>query len=155
MGGSSMGIWCAHGEGRAHFPDPQVKQAVLEGGLAPIRLPSFCQYAGLAMGLPSYHNTSQSLILVFINYCCPVVHHLLNNLAQLHARCSTPALLSAYQIFHQAFHSGFDMHVIDVQVSRPQSRGDRAVSLQSQWLTRGHCSAVLTQWAASSNYASS
>ncbi|KAA6424168.1 MAG: putative phosphoribosylformylglycinamidine chloroplastic mitochondrial-like [Trebouxia sp. A1-2] len=37
MGGSSMGIWCAHGEGRAHFPDPQVKQAVLEGGLAPIR----------------------------------------------------------------------------------------------------------------------
>lgn len=32
-----MGIWCAHGEGRAHFPDPQVKQAVLEGGLAPLR----------------------------------------------------------------------------------------------------------------------
>ena len=38
MGGASMGIWCAHGEGRAHFPDPQVKQTVLEGGLAPIRL---------------------------------------------------------------------------------------------------------------------
>ena len=37
MGGASMGIWCAHGEGRAHFPDPQVKQTVLEGGLAPIR----------------------------------------------------------------------------------------------------------------------
>ena len=37
MGGGSMGIWCAHGEGKAHFPDPQVKQTVLEGGLAPIR----------------------------------------------------------------------------------------------------------------------
>ncbi|KAL3143377.1 hypothetical protein ABBQ38_002205 [Trebouxia sp. C0009 RCD-2024] len=37
MGGASMGIWCAHGEGRAHFPDPQVKQTVLQGGLAPIR----------------------------------------------------------------------------------------------------------------------
>ena len=52
MGGSSIGIWCAHGEGRAHFPDPQVKQAVLEGGLAPIRSLSVCQCAGLAMGLP-------------------------------------------------------------------------------------------------------
>ena len=37
MGGSSIGIWCAHGEGRAHFPDPQVQQAVLNEGLAPIR----------------------------------------------------------------------------------------------------------------------
>lgn len=37
MGGSSIGIWCAHGEGRAHFPDPQVKDNVLQNGLAPIR----------------------------------------------------------------------------------------------------------------------
>ena len=32
-----MGIWCAHGEGRAIFPDPAVLDAVLADGLAPIR----------------------------------------------------------------------------------------------------------------------
>ena len=37
MGGASIGIWCAHGEGRAHFPDSQVKDDVLQNGLAPIR----------------------------------------------------------------------------------------------------------------------
>lgn len=37
MGGASIGIWCAHGEGRAHFPDLQVKEQVLQNGLAPIR----------------------------------------------------------------------------------------------------------------------
>lgn len=37
MGGSQIGVWCAHGEGRAHFPDAQVKAVVAAGGLAPIR----------------------------------------------------------------------------------------------------------------------
>lgn len=32
-----MGIWCAHGEGRAKFPDAQVQSSILEQGLAPIR----------------------------------------------------------------------------------------------------------------------
>jgi phosphoribosylformylglycinamidine synthase len=37
MGGATIGVWCAHGEGQALFPDPAVQQAVLSGGLAPVR----------------------------------------------------------------------------------------------------------------------
>lgn len=37
MGGAQIGVWCAHGEGRAIFPDAQVKEVVTAGGLAPIR----------------------------------------------------------------------------------------------------------------------
>jgi phosphoribosylformylglycinamidine synthase len=37
MEGSSLGVWVAHGEGRAHFPKPETLQAVLDGGLAPLR----------------------------------------------------------------------------------------------------------------------
>ena len=37
MGGASVGVWCAHGEGQALFPDPAVERLVLEKGLAPIR----------------------------------------------------------------------------------------------------------------------
>jgi phosphoribosylformylglycinamidine synthase len=37
MAGATMGVWCAHGEGKATFPDPAVEAAVLAGGLAPIR----------------------------------------------------------------------------------------------------------------------
>lgn len=37
MGGSRIGVWCAHGEGQAHFPSEDVRQQILEGGLAPIR----------------------------------------------------------------------------------------------------------------------
>jgi len=37
MEGSSMGVWVAHGEGRAHFPQPQVLERVLQKNLAPIR----------------------------------------------------------------------------------------------------------------------
>jgi phosphoribosylformylglycinamidine synthase len=37
MGGASIGVWCAHGEGQALFPDEQVKERVLSSGLAPIR----------------------------------------------------------------------------------------------------------------------
>jgi phosphoribosylformylglycinamidine synthase len=37
MGGSVLGVWCAHGEGRALFPDAAVQQTVLESGLAPVR----------------------------------------------------------------------------------------------------------------------
>ncbi|KAK9837421.1 hypothetical protein WJX81_001177 [Elliptochloris bilobata] len=35
MAGARMGIWCAHGEGRAIFPDASVMDAVLADGLAP------------------------------------------------------------------------------------------------------------------------
>lgn len=37
MEGSSLGVWVAHGEGRAHFTHPKIKQAFVENGLAPIR----------------------------------------------------------------------------------------------------------------------
>ena len=37
MQGSTLGIWSAHGEGRALFPDQTILQRVLAEGLAPIR----------------------------------------------------------------------------------------------------------------------
>lgn len=37
MEGSVLGVWVAHGEGKAHFPDPIVLKNVLKQGLAPIR----------------------------------------------------------------------------------------------------------------------
>lgn len=37
MEGSSLGVWVAHGEGRAHFPDPASRKSAVEGGLAPVR----------------------------------------------------------------------------------------------------------------------
>jgi phosphoribosylformylglycinamidine synthase len=43
MGGAKVGVWVAHGEGRATFPDDSVRSAVLAGGLAPIR---YCDEAG-------------------------------------------------------------------------------------------------------------
>ncbi|KAJ0977184.1 hypothetical protein J5N97_012658 [Dioscorea zingiberensis] len=37
MQGSSLGVWAAHGEGRAYFPDDKVLDRVLESNLAPLR----------------------------------------------------------------------------------------------------------------------
>jgi phosphoribosylformylglycinamidine synthase len=37
MEGSTLGIWVAHGEGRAYFPKSQHLQDVLDANLAPIR----------------------------------------------------------------------------------------------------------------------
>merc|ERR1719487_1786391 len=37
MEGSRLGVWVAHGEGRAHFPDSQVHEAVRRGGQVPMR----------------------------------------------------------------------------------------------------------------------
>lgn len=37
MAGSVLGVWCAHGEGRALFPDVAVRDAVFEGRQAPLR----------------------------------------------------------------------------------------------------------------------
>jgi len=37
MGGSTVGVWCAHGEGQALFPDEAVRKHVLDKHLAPIR----------------------------------------------------------------------------------------------------------------------
>ncbi|GAB4814933.1 hypothetical protein N2152v2_001979 [Parachlorella kessleri] len=43
MGGSSIGVWCAHGEGQCIFPDEGVKRRVMQHKLAPIR---FCDSEG-------------------------------------------------------------------------------------------------------------
>lgn len=37
MGGSTVGVWAAHGEGQVLFPDAAVQAAVLDSKLAPIR----------------------------------------------------------------------------------------------------------------------
>jgi phosphoribosylformylglycinamidine synthase len=37
MEGSVLGIWVAHGEGFAHFPDGTIRKRVLEEGLSPVR----------------------------------------------------------------------------------------------------------------------
>ncbi|MEF9426376.1 MAG: phosphoribosylformylglycinamidine synthase subunit PurQ [Candidatus Mariimomonas ferrooxydans] len=37
MEGSVLGIWIAHGEGRAFFPDEKILEKIEENGLAPIR----------------------------------------------------------------------------------------------------------------------
>jgi phosphoribosylformylglycinamidine synthase len=43
MAGSTLGIWSAHGEGRAFFPDQEILSRVEDEGLAPIR---FCDDEG-------------------------------------------------------------------------------------------------------------
>jgi phosphoribosylformylglycinamidine synthase len=37
MAGSSLGVWVAHGEGRAFFPDQRIYDEVIHRGLAPVR----------------------------------------------------------------------------------------------------------------------
>ncbi|NWF52045.1 MAG: phosphoribosylformylglycinamidine synthase [Nitrospirae bacterium] len=37
MDGSTLGIWIAHGEGRAYFPEKEIMYEVLQRGLSPIR----------------------------------------------------------------------------------------------------------------------
>ncbi len=37
MEDSILGIWVAHGEGKAHFPDPSIMRDVIHKGLAPVR----------------------------------------------------------------------------------------------------------------------
>lgn len=37
MGGTQVGVWCAHGEGQALFPNEDVRKHVLSNNLAPIR----------------------------------------------------------------------------------------------------------------------
>lgn len=37
MAGSTLGVWVAHGEGQAYFPDDAIKARILEKNMAPIR----------------------------------------------------------------------------------------------------------------------
>lgn len=42
MEGSSLGVWAAHGEGRAYFPDERIRDRVLRDNLAPLRYCDDC-----------------------------------------------------------------------------------------------------------------
>ena len=48
MAGSILGIWSAHGEGRAYFPDPEIRDRVERERLVPLR---FADDAGMATEL--------------------------------------------------------------------------------------------------------
>jgi phosphoribosylformylglycinamidine (FGAM) synthase-like amidotransferase family enzyme len=60
MEGSVLGCWVAHGEGRAHFPNKQVEQNVLEHHLTPIKYVSW--KSELATQYPENPNGSEHAI---------------------------------------------------------------------------------------------
>lgn len=71
MSGLTMGIWVAHGEGRAHFPDGGIKQKLAEGNCFPIR---YCDDDGLiSEAYPSNPNGSPEGIAAI---CSPNGRHL-------------------------------------------------------------------------------
>jgi phosphoribosylformylglycinamidine synthase len=71
MSGLTMGIWVAHGEGKAYFPDEGVKQALTEGKCFPIR---YCDDDGLVSeSYPSNPNGSPEGIGAI---CSPDGRHL-------------------------------------------------------------------------------
>ncbi|QDZ18995.1 phosphoribosylformylglycinamidine synthase [Chloropicon primus] len=71
MEGLTMGIWVAHGEGRAHFPDASLKEKLEEGGCFPIR---YCDDDGLVSeSYPSNPNGSPEGIA---SICSPDGRHL-------------------------------------------------------------------------------
>jgi phosphoribosylformylglycinamidine synthase len=71
MGGSQIGVWCAHGEGRAIFPDEEVKIKVESHKLAPIR---YCDVHGKPTTVyPFNPNGSQDGIAAL---CSPDGRHL-------------------------------------------------------------------------------
>ncbi|XP_026380453.1 probable phosphoribosylformylglycinamidine synthase, chloroplastic/mitochondrial [Papaver somniferum] len=43
MEGSTLGVWAAHGEGRAYFPDTEIQDHILNSNLAPVR---YCDDSG-------------------------------------------------------------------------------------------------------------
>ena len=67
MAGARMGVWCAHGEGRATFPDAAVMDTVLAGGLAPVR---YCDAGGSATETyPANPNGSPAGIAALTSPC--------------------------------------------------------------------------------------
>lgn len=79
MEGSSLGVWVAHGEGRAHFPDATSRKSAVEGGLAPVRQVCFVLFVRMSMGIMRYFLTFCAIIhvfrvriyiLVYIYGCC-------------------------------------------------------------------------------------
>ncbi len=71
MEGAVLGVWVAHGEGRAHFPDPAVLDEVLARGLAPLR--SVDDRGEVTTGYPENPNGSPHGITAL---CSPDGRHL-------------------------------------------------------------------------------
>ena len=72
MAGAKLGVWVAHGEGKATFPDPEVFSSVVDQRLAPLR------YADPATGLPteSYPANPNGSPLGIAALCSPCGRHL-------------------------------------------------------------------------------
>lgn len=71
MKGSTIGVWCAHGEGRALFPDSAIQKSVVAEGLAPIR---YCDSEGTAT--ESYPMNPNGSPLGIAALCSPDGRHL-------------------------------------------------------------------------------
>jgi phosphoribosylformylglycinamidine synthase len=71
MEGSVLGVWVAHGEGRALFPDASVLEGVLAGGLAPVR---YADDAGLATEAYPFNPNGSPLGIAAL--CSPDGRHL-------------------------------------------------------------------------------
>ena len=72
MAGAKLGVWVAHGEGKATFPDAEVFGRVVEGNLAPLR------YADPATGAPTegYPANPNGSPLGIAALCSPCGRHL-------------------------------------------------------------------------------
>lgn len=72
MAGARLGVWVAHGEGKATFPDQEVFDKVIDQGLAPLR------YADPATGAPteSYPANPNGSPVGIAALCSPCGRHL-------------------------------------------------------------------------------
>lgn len=72
MAGAKVGVWVAHGEGKATFPDPEVLNRVVEQKLAPLR------YADASTGSPTerYPANPNGSPLGIAALCSPCGRHL-------------------------------------------------------------------------------
>ncbi|KAL6178387.1 hypothetical protein ACLB2K_049905 [Fragaria x ananassa] len=71
MEGSTLGVWAAHGEGRAYFPDDGVFDRVLHSKLAPVR---YCDDDGIETELYPFNLNGSPLGVAAI--CSPDGRHL-------------------------------------------------------------------------------
>ncbi|CAH9126512.1 unnamed protein product [Cuscuta epithymum] len=71
MEGSTLGVWAAHGEGRAYFPDNSVFEQILGSNLAPVR---YCDDDGVPTEIYPFNMNGSPLGVAAI--CSPDGRHL-------------------------------------------------------------------------------
>ncbi|KAH7670802.1 phosphoribosylformylglycinamidine synthase protein [Dioscorea alata] len=71
MQGSTLGVWSAHGEGRAFFPDDEVLNRILKSDLAPVR---YCDDSGSVTELYPFNPNGSPLGIAAL--CSPDGRHL-------------------------------------------------------------------------------